>query len=179
MASLTILREPLGWLAAVGRRWERLETSSCRRTRAGVLMVVAVLMAGFLAAPAVAQEGSVGVVVKLTGTASAIRPDGNVTLQLGDLIFVGDRLQTDRDGTLGVTLKDNSLLSLGPNSAFELTSFVLDPVAGDFAMGGRIINGSMAVTTGEIGKIAPENVEFETPFGVVGIRGTRFAVTVN
>ena len=167
------------WLWDGGRRWDRGRPVPGWRSMASNLLVAAVILLGFFGNSASAQDASIGVVVKLTGSASAIRPDGNVTLQLGELIYVGDRLQTERDSTLGVTLKDNSLLSLGPNSAFELTSFVLDPVAGDFAMGGRIINGSMAVTTGEIGKIAPENVEFETPFGVVGIRGTRFAVTVN
>lgn len=156
------------------------EPSSVRLTRWPSMLGLAAMLA--LCLPhlvAHAQDAAIGVVVKLTGAASAIRPDGNVDLALGDPIYVGDRLETERDSTLGVTLKDNSLLSLGPSSAFELTSFVLDPVGGDFAMGGRIINGSMALTTGEIGKIAPENVEFETPFGVIGIRGTRFAVTVN
>jgi hypothetical protein len=144
---------------------------------AGLLLALAMIVA-FAGRPADAQEGSVGVVVKLSGSAAAVREGSTVALGLGDPIFVGDRLETGTDGGLGVTLKDNSLLSLGPSSVFELTDFVLDPVAESFALRGRIINGSMVVTTGEIGDIAPENVTFETPYGVIGIRGTRFAVTV-
>ena len=147
------------------------------RLGAGLLLALAIIV-GLAGHPADAQDGSVGVVVKLSGTAAAVREGSTVALALGDPIFVGDRLETGADGGLGVTLKDNSLLSLGPSSAFELTDFVLDPVAESFALHGRIINGSMVVTTGEIGDIAPENVTFETPYGVIGIRGTRFAVTV-
>ncbi|MEZ5667863.1 MAG: FecR domain-containing protein [Alphaproteobacteria bacterium] len=144
-----------------------------------ILLVALVVIGLGRIAPAQAQEGSVGVVVKISGAVTAVRNGTAVALDLGAPIFVGDRLETMADSALGVTLKDNSLLSLGPSSVFELTGFVLDPVSQNFSMGGRIINGSMVVTTGEIGKIAPENVEFETPFGVIGIRGTKFAVNVS
>jgi hypothetical protein len=143
----------------------------------GLLLALAMVVA-FAGRPAEAQDGSVGVVVKLSGTAAVVREGATVALGLGDPIFVGDRLETEAASALGVTLKDNTLLSLGPSSVFELTDFVLDPVAESFALRGRIINGSMVVTTGEIGDIAPENVTFDTPYGVIGIRGTRFAVTV-
>lgn len=149
---------------------------------AGAFMIAWILTAAFVLClavrPAAADENSVGVVIKLSGTVVATRAGNSVPLSLGDFIYVGDRLETAADSALGVTLKDNTLLSLGPHSTFELTGFTLDPVAETFSMGGRIINGSMAVTTGEIGMIAPENVVFETPFGIIGIRGTRFAVTV-
>jgi len=141
-------------------------------------MIAAAMLFLLAIHPAAAQDESVGIVVKLSGSAAAVRAGATVVLELGDSIFVGDRLETDADSALGVTLKDNSLLSLGPSSTFELTAFELDPVAQRFSLGGRIVNGSMVVTTGEIGDIAPENVIFETPYGVIGIRGTRFAVTV-
>lgn len=141
-------------------------------------LCLAAILAVALARPGWAQDASVGVVVKLSGTATVVRDGASTPLELGDRILVGDRLVTDAASALGVTLKDNSLLSLGPSSVFELADFVLDPAAGAFALRGRIVNGSMVVTTGEIGDIAPENVVFETPYGIIGIRGTRFAVTV-
>ena len=141
-----------------------------------LMMALALLLADGRSAHA--QDQLAGVVVKLSGSASVERGGVTITLQLGDAIIVGDRLETALDSALGVTLRDNSLLSLGPSSAFELTGFELDPVGERFSIGGRIVYGSMAVTTGEIGKIAPENVVFETPFGVIGIRGTKFAVSI-
>lgn len=154
----------------------RFEKTASSFTFAWILAALFVLCLAMR--PVAADENSVGVVIKLSGNVIATRNGGSVTLSLGDFIYVGDRLETAADSALGVTLKDNTLLSLGPHSTFELTGFTLDPVAETFSMGGRIINGSMAVTTGEIGMIAPENVVFETPFGIIGIRGTRFAVTV-
>ena len=147
--------------------------------RAVAVLLAVLLLLPLMPAAAQVDDGKVGVVVKVSGAATAVRNGTQVLLALGDTIKVGDRLETAPDSALGVTLLDNSLLSLGPQSTFELTDFVLDPVAGVFSMGGRILNGSIVVTTGEIGKIAPENVFFETPFGIIGIRGTKFAVTVS
>lgn len=131
--------------------------------------------------PAMAQptDTRVGVVVKVSGVATAVRNGATLALTLGDPILVGDTLETGPDSALGVTLLDNSLFSLGPQSTFELTDFMLDPIAGVFSMGGRITNGSMVITTGEIGEIAPDNVSFETPFGIIGIRGTKLAIRVS
>ncbi|MGF1625749.1 MAG: FecR domain-containing protein [Alphaproteobacteria bacterium] len=153
-------------------------SSRMLRPRALGLTIAIVLLAGLIFRPATAQDAAVGIVVKISGTAVALRDGATVALGLGDPIFVGDRVETAADGALGITLMDNSLLSLGVSSVFELTTFVLDPVTESFALGGRIVTGTIAVTTGEIGDIAPENVEFETPYGMIGIRGTRFAVTV-
>ena len=86
---------------------------------------------------------------------------------------------TSTDGSVGITLKDDTLLSLGPNSVFTLVVYEMDPIAQNFSLIGAIMEGTLVVTTGEIGEIAPENVIFETPFGVIGIRGTRFAISVS
>ena len=42
----------------------------------------------------------------------------------------------------------------------------------------RLLKGTSAYLSGIIGKLSPESVRFETPVASIGIRGTKFAVSV-
>jgi hypothetical protein len=92
--------------------------------------------------------------------------------------MAGDTLVTGRDGSLGVILRDNSSLSIGPESRLVLRSFLFSPAEGKFDLVARITGGTMAYLSGLIGKLSPESARFETPTATIGIRGTRFAVKV-
>jgi hypothetical protein len=91
---------------------------------------------------------------------------------------VGDALDTGPGGSLGVILRDDSSLSLGPGSRLVVRNFLLSPEKGSFGLLARISRGTMAYLSGLIGKMAPGSVRFETPTATIGIRGTRFAVKV-
>jgi hypothetical protein len=93
-------------------------------------------------------------------------------------LLAGDSLGTGRDGSIGVILRDDSSLSIGPESRLVLRSFLFSPPEGKFDLAVRITRGTMAYLSGLIGKLAPENARFETPTATIGIRGTRFAVKV-
>jgi hypothetical protein len=93
-------------------------------------------------------------------------------------IMAGDTLGTGRDGSLGVILRDDSSLSIGPESRLVLRSFLFSPSDGKFSLVARITRGTMAYLSGLIGKLAPGKARFETPTATIGIRGTRFAVKV-
>ena len=49
-------------------------------------------------------------------------------------VFETDALRTGADGTVGVTLKDDTRLSLGPNSEVRLERYVYAPGEGGFGM---------------------------------------------
>jgi hypothetical protein len=77
-----------------------------------------------------------------------------------------------------VIFSDETLLSLGPESALVIDRFVFAPREGKFSIVLRMIRGTAAYLSGLISKLAPDSAHFETPTASIGIRGTRFVVRV-
>jgi len=139
------------------------------------LLVALFLLA--VAGAAVAGE-TIGVVRTASGDAAVTRVGGTLPASPGLKVMVGDTLVTGRNGSLGVILRDDSSLSIGPESRLVLRSFLFSPAEGKFDLVARITGGTMAYLSGLIGKLSPESARFETPTATIGIRGTRFAVKV-
>lgn len=129
------------------------------------------------AGAAIAGE-TIGVVRTVSGDPTVTRGEKTFPAAPGLKLLVGDTLGTGRDGSLGVILRDDSSLSIGPESRLVLRSFLFLPSEGKFDLVARITRGTMAYLSGRIGKLAPEKARFETPTATIGIRGTRFAVKV-
>jgi hypothetical protein len=127
---------------------------------------------------ATAQE-TIGVVRNSSGTATVTRGGQVLPVTAGTKLLVEDILDTGRDGTMGVILRDNSSISIGPGSRLVLRKFLFSPAEGKFGLLVRISRGTMAYLSGLIGKLSPESARFETPVATIGIRGTRFAVKVD
>jgi hypothetical protein len=145
-------------------------------------IVTAALLLGALCLPAVsgtaAAGETIGVVRTVSGDATVIRGENTLPAAPGLKLLVGDTLGTGWDGTLGIILRDDSSLSIGPESRLILRSFRFSSSEGKFDLVARLTRGTMAYLSGLIGKLAPEKVRFETPTATIGIRGTRFAVKV-
>ena len=144
--------------------------------------LTAVLLLGALCLPAVAGAAvpgeTIGMARTVSGDATVTRGEKSLPTAPGVKLMAGDTLVTGRDGSLGVILRDDSSLSIGPESRLILRSFVFSPSEGKFDLVARISRGTMAYLSGLIGKLAPEKARFETPSATIGIRGTRFAVKV-
>ena len=121
-------------------------------------------------------DGTVGVVRNSAGSATVTRGGSVLPAATGTRLHAGDTLGTGPDGSLGVILRDNSSLSLGPSSSLVLRDFLFSPSEGKFGLFVRLSKGTMAYLSGLIGKLAPEKVRIETPSATIGIRGTYFAV---
>jgi len=147
-----------------------------RNTVTAALLLCALCLLG-AAGTAVAGE-TIGVVRTASGAATVIRGERTVPAVPGMKLLVGDILGTGRDGSLGVILRDDSSLSIGPESRLVLQSFLFSPSEEKFSLVARITRGTMSYLSGLIGKFAPEKARFETPTATIGIRGTRFAVKV-
>ncbi len=140
-----------------------------------ILLVTFSLVAWCL--PAAAQE-AIGVVRTSAGAATISRGGQNLPAGVGTKLMAGDILVTGSDGSLGVILRDNSTLSIGPQSSLAIEEFLFSPSEGKLGLLARITRGTMAYISGLIGKSAPGSARFETPVATIGIRGTRFAVKV-
>jgi hypothetical protein len=125
-----------------------------------------------------AAEAPVGTIKITKGAASIIREDKAIPAKIGEKVFVKDALKTGPDGSLGMTFKDDTLLSIGPNSEVLIDEFLFSPAENKLSIVTKLFRGTAAYLTGTIGKLSPESVRFETPVANVGIRGTKFAVKI-
>ena len=138
----------------------------------GVGLVLALAVPGH----GVAQEPVVGSVKVVEGAAFVERGGRAVPARVGQKVYRADGLQTGADGAMGVILRDDSRLSLGPDSEVRIDQFAFVPTEGKLALVIKMLRGVAAYISGKIAKLSPDSVEVETPVAIVGIRGTRFAV---
>lgn len=147
--------------------------------KCGAILVSALLLlaAGAPAAPA-ADAGVIGSVKTVGGEVSVTRDGSPVPVAAGLRLRAGDILATGPDGSVGVILRDDASLSLGPSSRIALERFECSPAERKFGFTARLLRGTMAYLSGLIGRLAPDSARFETPVATVGIRGTRLALRV-
>lgn len=138
----------------------------------GVLLVLT-----FAAFPAAADEIA-GIVKNVKGSVTITRNNAVIAVSPGEAILVADQISTGRDGSLGITLKDDTLLSYGPNSTVKLDSFNFDSTTHEGNVLLSMLKGSMVFVTGLIGKKTPQKVSVKVPNATIGIRGTEFVVEV-
>jgi hypothetical protein len=93
------------------------------------------LLAGSAALGQYAQDGPpvaqqpVGRVETVTGSATVVRNGVAVDLNVGDLVFQSDVLQTGTNSTLAIAFSDGSAFTLNENARMALNEFVYDPTA--------------------------------------------------
>jgi hypothetical protein len=143
-------------------------------------MVMAIVIALRISFPVCtfAMEAPVGSIKTLKGKASIIRNRSAVEVKIGSKVFTNDALKTGGDGAMAMVFKDDTLLAIGPNSEVVVNEFLFSPGEGKLSIITRLLKGTSAYLSGIIGKLSPEAVRFETPVANIGIRGTKFAVSV-
>jgi hypothetical protein len=123
-----------------------------------------------------ADEAPVGFVKALSGTATLTRGTTVTAAALAMPVYENDRLETGGDGELGVTFRDNTRISLGPNSRIELKHVVFKPAAEQYGFILGLAYGTLEYISGLTEKLAPDAMSIETPGFTVGARGTRLLV---
>jgi hypothetical protein len=94
----------------------------------------------------------------------------------GEPVLAGERLRTGRNGTASLTLKDGTVLTLGPDTSVDLTQFNFNTTTQEGSLGLDLLQGTLRVVTGLLAKVNPERFRISTPTAVVGVRGTDFIV---
>ena len=120
----------------------------------------------------------VATVQKVSGIATVVRQGQTMSAKIGLEIYQNDTLRTGPDGSLGVVFRDDTLLSMGPESVLVIDEFVFAPKQGKFSIVIKMLKGTAAYLSGLISKLAPESAHFKTPTASIGIRGTKFVVRV-
>jgi hypothetical protein len=129
--------------------------------------------------PLLAQEHTAAGRIKVaSGSAFIVRDGAQIPAQVGQAVFEADGLRTGTDGKVGVTLKDDTRVALGPNSELRLERFIYAPSDGGFGLILKFISGAATYVSGRIAKLAPDSIRLETPAAIVGVRGTTVAISV-
>ena len=131
-----------------------------------------------LALPVQADESAIGYVKTVKGDASVTTAGKLVKAVLGTPIYAGSVLKTAGNASLGVTFKDNTVMSFGPDTELSVDDYLYSPNKGKLKLGASLAKGTLAYLSGAIAKIKPEAVTVKTPTGTIGVRGTHFVVRV-
>jgi hypothetical protein len=132
------------------------------------------LLVGSTAASA--QSTTAGRIKSATGVVHVLHAGSDVPAQAGHTVYQGDLIRTGRDGRIGLTLNDDTRLSLGPDSELKLDRFSYAPADGQLALAIKLIRGVAAYVSGRIAKLAPDSIRIETPTAILGVRGTTLAI---
>lgn len=142
----------------------------------GAALFVAIML---LAMPSQAQdEDVIGRVKTVSGDAFLVRGEARAAASVGDAVHQGDSVETGANGTIGITFRDNSVFSAGPNSQLAVEDFQFDSRKFKGSFLSRLKRGTLSVTSGDIARGSPEAMKIRTPHTILGVRGTRFAIRV-
>ena len=142
----------------------------------GVLAIVVLASS----APVMAQQPvAAGHVKTVSGSAFIVRQNAAIPAKAGDAVFATDALRTGADGKVGITLRDDTRLSLGPASEVRIDRYVYSPGEGGLGMVLKFVRGAAVYVSGRIAKLAPDSIRLEAPAAIVGVRGTTVAVRVD
>jgi hypothetical protein len=117
-----------------------------------------------------------GMVKRVAGVVTLERAGAGTPVVTGATLRVGDTLRTGADGAVGITMADDTLLTLGADSELVLSEYDFDSTTHDGSMLASLWRGTVAVVTGLIGKKTPEKLRVQTRTVVLGVRGTEFIV---
>ena len=144
--------------------------------RCAFAVIVLLLSAASVQADEARGAGRVKVA---SGAAFIVRDGRPAPATPGDLVLQADVLRTGPDGRLGVTLNDDTRISLGPASEVRLDRFAYASADGGLQLVLKFVRGVAAYVSGRIAKLSPDAVRLETPAAIVGVRGTTLAIRVD
>ena len=131
------------------------------------------------ASPVDASAEPIGHVKTVVGDAWVGGPGAESIAQVGTPIHVGAILRTGPGATLGATLRDETVISIGPDSEVSVDEFLFDPSAGELKLGANMVRGTLNFISGWIARLKPDAQTVKTPTGMIGVRGTHFLVKIS
>ncbi len=140
---------------------------------AAMALMVAMVFTG----AAWGQE-AIGYVKSVTGDATVTDGGKAVKAVAGTPIKLNSVLKTGAKGAMGVTFKDNSVMSFGPDTEVTVDEYLYAPAKGELKFGAKMAKGTLNVVSGSIAKLKPDAVSLKTPTGSIGVRGTNYAIKI-
>lgn len=125
------------------------------------------------------SAAEIGQIKVSKGEVTIQRAGGTLSGAVGTRLQTSDTIRTGADGSVGITMDDDSLLSAGPNSVLSLDRYAFDPTTNQGRFDASLNKGTLAVISGRIAKQAPDAMTVRTPTAILGVRGTEFVVSAD
>ena len=126
-----------------------------------------------------ANAAEIGQIKVSKGRVEIERQGAILPAPVGARLDLSDIVRTGPDGSVGITMSDDSLLSAGPNSVLSLERYAFDPTTHQGRFDAALNKGTLAVISGRIAKQSPDAMTVRTPTAILGVRGTSFVVQAN
>lgn len=129
-----------------------------------------------LAVPAVsapALSSQIGIIAAVQGSVKIEnKTQAGRIAQSGEPVYIGDTVSTDSQGTLQILLMDETIFTIGPNSAIVIDKFIYDPASESGQINAKVVKGVFRFVTGKIARKKPSDMKVDLPSGSIGVRGT-------
>jgi hypothetical protein len=122
------------------------------------------------------HAADIGQIKVAKGSVNIERGGQSLAAAPGTRLQASDVVRTGSDGSVGITMTDNSLLSAGPNSVLALDRYEFDSTTNAGHFDASLHRGTLAVVSGRLAKQSPDAMVVHTPLAVLGVRGTEFVV---
>ena len=140
-------------------------------------MVALALFASFKMTKVLAQAVDIGGVTELNGTARVVR-DQPYDAAVNFAIQSNDEAITN-NGRMAITFLDDSTVRLTEHSQLLIDEYIYDPDPSKSKMALTFGLGTARFITGNLNRIAKQNISLRTPTANIAIRGTDFTATVD
>lgn len=135
-----------------------------------------------LATGARGEEEIAGRVLLIVGTPLAIDIEGNErALARGVAVRTGDILRTGERDRLQLRFSDGARLAMRPDSEISVDAYAFSEAAApsEMQVGMSLNRGGFRTITGGIADRNPSSYRVQTPFAVIGVRGTDWSAVID
>jgi hypothetical protein len=142
---------------------------------------MAAVLSIFVAGEIAQAQQQAGVSAAVRGQVALSRASQNIVgkkVGSGEAIFLGDAITSGKNSGMQVMLLDETIFTIGPNSAMSIDEFVYDPSTSAGKVAASVTKGVFRFITGKIARKRPEDMTVRLPTATIGIRGTIVAGAV-
>ncbi|MBV8502918.1 MAG: FecR domain-containing protein [Paucibacter sp.] len=144
------------------------------RLRGALFLALGIALGSFVTCAA-AQDVA-GMVKNLKGQAQLDRAGKSQPVRVGDSLMEGDQVSTGADSSIGIVLRDDTLLAAGAKSTLLINRFAFNATTHEGRLDSTVKRGTLAVISGKIAHANPDAVQFGTNTMTLGVRGTEFII---
>ena len=116
--------------------------------RSRLIALTLPMVLAFGVALAAAQDA--GQIKTSKGSAQIERSGQKLPAGVGQVVQQGDVVTTGADGSVGITFRDSSLVSIGPDSVLAIDRFVFDSTTHQGNFDASLKQGTLAIVSGKL-----------------------------
>ena len=117
--------------------------------------------------------GPIGFVASLEGLVQITRDGLVIDLAKGSEILLNDIISTGEGAEVFLRFNDKMNFHLGENGRLQINEFIYDEISSEGLQVLSIISGAFSYVSGFVAGNNPASVRIDTPYGTIGIRGTK------